>query len=71
MNKDTLNAAIREAERFLKAANACQNAGEDHETLAHVRPYHAWTTYPPRESGACKRASMDLTRALADLRRPS
>lgn len=62
MNRDTLNAAIAEAERFVRVAKECRQHGTD-------GPH--WTTYPPRQSGATKRASMDLTRALADLRRPS
>lgn len=65
MNSETLKKATDEAKRFLEAA-------------AHVRierfQYSA-STCPPevvegtKESAACKRASLDLTRALAELRR--
>lgn len=66
MNKDTLNAAIREAERFVKLAKVCRNNGEPYKDATGR---HLFTGYPPKDSGATKRASMDLTRALADLRR--
>lgn len=66
MNRSTLAAAILEAERFITRAKA----------LPDPQPYehngHAYNhDYFPREQGAIKRASMDLTRALADLRRPA
>lgn len=64
MNQQTLATAIAEAERFLRAAKDCRANGEKHTGL-----HHTWVTYPPKQSGAAKRASMDLTRALADLRR--
>jgi hypothetical protein len=66
MNRDTLNNAISEAKRFLRAAKSCRNKAE----TGTVAGGHQWTAYPPKASGACKRASMDLSRALADLRRP-
>lgn len=67
MNKDTLNAAIREAERFVKLAKACRANAETGTTITGG----TWHHYQPKDSGSTKRASMDLTRALADLRRPS
>jgi hypothetical protein len=62
MNIETLNRAISEAERFLKSAKEVQQQAE-HTSWG-------WIT-GTRYSAACKRASMDLTRALSDLRRPS
>lgn len=66
MNRDKLAAAVAEAERFIKRAKA----------LPKPRPYesHGRSLIDdnfPREQGAIRRASMDLTRSLADLRRPS
>ena len=60
MNKDTVKFAMSEAKRFLMTAEAWQKLMKDE-------------AYPPpsREGGAVKRASMDLTRALSDLRKPS
>lgn len=65
MNKDTLNAAIREAERFVKIAKDCR-----HNIQTNRVDEYVFTSFSPKDSGATKRASMDLTRALADLRRP-
>lgn len=59
MNHDTLKAAIREARRFLEAAAKAEKAFKE-----------GTASYSPKETGAARRASMDLTRALADLRRP-
>lgn len=59
MNRTTLDAAIAEAKRFLART----------EHLRHVMGTGSVYHYP-KESGAVRRASMDLTRALADLRRP-
>lgn len=66
MNRDKLNAAVAEAERFIKRAKA----------LPKPEPYEVggrkfMNDNFPRESGAIRRASMDLTRALAELRRPA
>ena len=60
MNADTLNGAINEAMRFLSKARACKKTAETHGK--HV-------SFNGKESAAAKRSSMDLTRALADLRR--
>ena len=66
MDRKKLAAAIAEAERFIARAKA----------LPEPEPYQCngmtlTNYYFPREQGALRRASMDLTRALADLRRPS
>lgn len=60
MTEDTLKEAIAEAERFLKKAKA-------------VTPKEiARNGYSPSvEIAAAKRASMDLTRALARMRKSS
>jgi hypothetical protein len=60
MNPRTLQVAITEAERFLRLAQELQ-AQANHTHFAWVKGTAA--------SGATRRASMDLTRALADLRR--
>jgi hypothetical protein len=60
MNPRTLKAAITEAERFLRLAHELQEQAE-HTDWIYVQGTAA--------SGATRRASMDLTRALADLRR--
>ena len=55
MNTDTLNKAISEAKRFIKAAERVE--------------FDRWGFGNCKETAAAKRASMDLTRALADMRR--
>lgn len=71
MNRQTLKVAIAEAERFLKRATAVKpperipaDWRKDGSTILDE-------SIPPKDGGAIRRASMDLTRALADLRRPS
>lgn len=59
MNKAKLEAAMYEARRFLQKANdLCKKAN-----------YIDYGCAQSKESGSVKRSSMDLTRALADLRR--
>jgi hypothetical protein len=52
--------AIEEAKRFLDRAEAYLNRDND----------DGWVM-GTKEGGALRRSSMDLTRALADLRRPN
>ena len=58
MNRDDLNHAIKEAERFLARAKDLAKA-----------PLDEYGHFQPRKSAAVKRASMDLTHALPALRR--
>lgn len=65
MNRDKIDAAVAEARRFIKRAQALPKPS------TRVVNGHTYTDdYFPREQGAIRRASMDLTRTLADLRRP-
>lgn len=57
MKRETLDEAIVEASRFIRAAKALRDASRPDNPGTH-----------PRETGAVRRASMDLTRKLADLR---
>ena len=61
MNPATLKRAIAEAQRFIAVAKAIE--------VAKDRKPYDWF-WPSKETAAAKRASMDLTRALADMRRP-
>jgi len=62
MEMQMLDVAISEAERFLKKAKRCK-----HSPAKTEYGYAYWDT---KETGATKRSSMDLTRALADMRKP-
>ena len=66
MRKTTLKKAVYEAKRFIETAEALQR-------LEAKRIYAQGVNLPaynfcPKEQGAVKRASLDLTRKLADLR---
>lgn len=62
MQRDKVKAAILEATRFIGKAT------ELLQLVENSRHEHIW--YHPKESGATRRASLDLTRALAEMRRP-
>ncbi len=66
MNRDKLKIAIQEAERFLERAKALP---EPKKETWDGREYE--TSNFPKEQGSIKRASLDLSRALSDLRKPS
>lgn len=73
MNKAAIERAVHEAKRFLERHGEWKRAT--------ATPERSWTDpstnevyrfYPnaPKESGALRRASLDLTRALAEMRKP-
>lgn len=64
MNQKDLEVSISEAHRFLSKAQAL-------ESLFKKYPDQTWYHAPKYAvvSAACKRASMDLTRALAEIRK--
>ena len=61
MKEQTLEIVVTETERFLEKVAAYTEATKD------IRRYGS-SLFEGKESGAVKRSSMDLTRALADLR---
>ena len=68
MNRDTLAQSIEEARRFLRLAKALEaDAGKDEFYLRYTRDDFGTAS---KKTGAVKRASMDLSRALSNLRRP-
>ncbi len=66
MNRDKLDAAVAEAKRFIERAKALPKP-HPYKSGEHTLMHDNF----PREQGAIRRASMDLTRALADLRKPN
>lgn len=62
MQRDKVKAAILEATRFIGKATELMKALESDE----AKEYGITC---PKESGATRRASMDLTRSLANMRR--
>ena len=69
MTRDQLAVAVAEAERFIERAKALP-APESRRLPGSDTPYLD-LGFPPKDGGAIRRASLDLTRALADLRRSS
>ena len=64
MDRKKLAAAVAEAKRFIERANMLPEP-EPYTSLG----YSGVRDNFPREQGAIRRASMELTRSLADLRR--
>ncbi len=67
MRPETLEKAIGEAERFIRIAKEVPI--EEFYPLPDRKLYRS-LKYSSRKNSACKRASMDLTRALAEMRKP-
>lgn len=59
MKEENLNTAIAEAKRFLEKAKKLKTKAKKDD----------WWYFGCKESGAVRRSSMDLTRALAELRK--
>lgn len=67
MKKDRVAKVKTEIKRLMSAINELDEANKDQdERYGNSANYY---DYHPRESGAVRRASMDLTRALAEMRR--
>lgn len=66
MNADTLSRARIEAKRFLEA---CEDFDLERDKYRQQENEGFEPSYP-RQTGNIKRRSMDLTRALANLRKP-
>lgn len=66
MQPKAIKKAKAEAKRFLEAVKAYETE--------HAKTYesggYTWHQSAPMQSGAMRRASLDLTRALAAMRRP-
>jgi len=67
MNRDKLQTAIQEAERFLDRARTAYTGFVWQDYRSGIGGF--WVHDHAPDTAAAKRASMDLTRALADLRR--
>lgn len=69
MNPDSLTAAIAEAERFIERASAARDAFQWQKFNNGSGGY--WNNSNTVLSASARRSSMDLTRALAEIRRPA
>lgn len=70
MDRKKIKAAVEEAERFLKRVKALPKPETRVKSWQSDGSTFLDESIPPKDGGAIRRASMDLTRALADLRRP-
>ena len=66
MQDDKINIAIVLATKFLRFTNEYYDA----KSKTYVSSGHTFTPNAPKQSGALRRASMELTRALAEMRKP-
>lgn len=70
MKRSQLDTVIAEAHRFLARAQQLKDKQIRRDPVAKLSSLDQYLDAgTPRESGALRRASLDLTRALADLRR--
>lgn len=71
MSASKLEETIAEAERFITKARQLHAKQKQHEkdVANDELKYWQWAHVSPKDTGAVRRASMDLTRSLADLRR--
>ena len=65
MNIQRVEEAVEEAKRFLARAETWLKAEKESQTNNLLTGYYYGS---PKESGALKRSSMDLTRALVPIR---
>lgn len=63
MKLKKIDVAVAEAQRFLERVAAI-------EALSEADRVEIEMSFPTKEVAALKRASMDLTRALTDMRKP-
>lgn len=75
MNRHTVKAARKAAKEFVAAADALPAADKEARAkFAAASDVERWRVRNPldgsRQSGATRRASLDLTRALAAMRKP-
>lgn len=71
MKSDRIDDAIKEARRFIERATLLRSleTKEAKAKAAHKGPDRYWSSSFPVQSGAVRRASLDLTRSLAAMRR--
>lgn len=69
MKTEKVKLAIIEAKRFLERANKLVEARKTQQLYVYDGITHYYDSHAPKESGAVRRASMDLTRCLADMRK--
>lgn len=67
MRDEAIKVAENAAREFLRRAKAERDAREEYET---PNGGHKFVTVSSKAAGALRRSSMELTRALAEMRKP-
>jgi len=67
MRKENIKKAVADAKRFILLAQELEGAIKD---SAYKNGGETFYMGCPKESGALRRASLDLTRSLAEMRKP-
>lgn len=70
MKIENVELAIAEAKRFIAKAELLLVAKQTKRSYIYGGVEHFYADSAPKQSGATRRASMDLTRALAEMRKP-
>ena len=70
MNKAKIEVCEKLCKEFLERAKALQAKADKNQTLWDKPHDFDFLTSGTRETGALRRTSMELSRALADLRKP-
>jgi hypothetical protein len=70
MTHEKLEKVEAEIERFRNATIELRAKAKTHYYIDQVKHPGFFQSYSPKESGALRRVSMDLTRALAEFRNP-
>ena len=69
MNIDKIEEAAAAAQIFIKRLKDLHDVGEYKDRKKHPMQRH-WSLSGSKETAALRRASLDLTRALAEMRKP-
>ena len=70
MDKEKVHEVVRLCDELKKRAKVWTEASKEYEYEGCDGKKHIGFPLAPKESGALRRISLDLTRALADMRRP-
>lgn len=71
MKLSNLTTAIQEADRFIRRAETLRDQHLQDTNGSKIIGARENIYWPPKQTAATRRASMDLTRALAELRKPN
>lgn len=71
MDKEKVDTVVKLCKELKKRAKVWKEAAKGYEYTAYDGTKHISFPTAPKESAALRRISMELTRALTEMRRPS